>query len=251
MIASAYIFTEGAEIMRKGSLVVKIVTDSADKISALAADMIAQHAKAKPGCAMAFAAGRATERVYAALAATNVKELSECSAFTVCEYEGLAGDDERSCSYRLGRELYSKTGITRIYTPTADNAEEFDAAIAACGGLELAVLGIGTNGHIGFNEPATPYDSYTHETLLTDKTKQMNAELFGGAENVPDKAVTMGLKTICSARNVILVAFGSEKAEIIHQLVYGKTSTYVPAAMLQMHMNMTLLLDEEAAEKIK
>ena len=87
--------------------------------------------------------------------------------------------------------------------------------------------------------------------LSTDKTKQMNAELFGGLENVPDNAVTMGLKTICEAKNVILVAFGSEKAEIIHQLVYGKTSTYVPAAMLQMHMNMTLLLDDAAAEKIK
>ncbi len=229
----------------------KIIIDSADKISALAAEMIAQHAKAKPGCAMAFAAGRATEKVYAALAGMDVKELAECSAFTVCEYEGLAVEDERSCAYRLGKELYSKTGITNIHTPTAGNAEEYDALIASCGGLELAVLGIGMNGHIGFNEPATPYDSYTHEVLLTDKTKQSNAELFGGAENVPDKAVTMGLKTLCDAKNVILVAFGSEKAEIIHQLVYGKTSTYVPAAMLQMHMNMTLLLDELAAEKIK
>ncbi len=244
-------FTEGAEIIRKGCLIVKIIINNAEKISTLAAEMIAQHAKAHPGCAMAFAAGRATERVYAALAAMNVKELSDCSAFTVCEYEGLAVDDKRSCAYRLGQELYSKTGITKIYTPTADTAGEFDENIASCGGLELAVLGIGLNGHIGFNEPATPYDSYTHEVLLTDKTKQSNAELFGGAENVPDKAVTMGLKTICDAKNVILVAFGSEKAEIIHQLVYGKTSTYVPAAMLQMHMNMTLLLDEEAAEKIK
>ncbi len=229
----------------------KIIIDSADKISALAAEMIAQHAKAKPGCAMAFAAGRATEKVYATLARMDVKELAECSAFTVCEYEGLAVGDERSCAYRLGKELYSKAGITNIHTPTACNAEEYDALIASCGGLELAVLGIGMNGHIGFNEPATPYDSYTHEVLLTDKTKQSNAELFGGAENVPDKAVTMGLKTLCDAKNVILVAFGSEKAEIVHQLVYGKTSTYVPAAMLQMHMNMTLLLDEEAAEKIK
>ncbi len=229
----------------------KIIIDSAEKISAVAAEMIAQHAKERPGCAMAFAAGRATGRVYESLAGIDVKELGECSAFTVCEYEGLAKDDKRSCAYRLGEELYSKAGITKIHTPTIDNAEEYDALIASCGGLELAVLGIGLNGHIGFNEPATPYDSHTHEVLLTDKTKQSNAELFGGAENVPDKAVTMGLKTLCDAKNVILVALGSEKAEIIHQLVYGKTSTYVPAAMLQMHMNMTLLLDDKAAEKIK
>lgn len=229
----------------------KIIIDSADKISGIAASMIAEHAKSHPGCAIAFAAGRSTKRVYEALAAMDVKELAECRAFTVCEYEGLEADDKRSCAYRLNEELYSKAGITKIYTPTAENADKFDAEIAACGGLELAVLGIGTNGHIGFNEPATPYDSYTRSVLLTDKTKQMNAYLFGGVESVPEKAVTMGLKTICEAKNVILIAFGSEKAEIIHQLVYGKTSTYVPAAMLQMHMNMTLLLDDEAAEKIK
>ena len=217
----------------------KIIIDSADKISGIAASMIAEHAKAHPGCAIAFAAGRSTKRVYEALAAMDVKELAECRAFTVCEYEGLEADDKRSCAYRLNEELYSKAGITKIYTPTAENADKFDAEIAACGG------------HIGFNEPATPYDSYTRSVLLTDKTKQMNAYLFGGVESVPEKAVTMGLKTICEAKNVILVAFGSEKAEIIHQLVYGKTSTYVPAAMLQMHMNMTLLLDDEAAEKIK
>lgn len=229
----------------------KIIIDSQDKISSMAASMIAEHAKAKPGCAMAFAAGRTTKKVYDALTAMNIKELAECKAFTVCEYGGLEAGDTRSCAYRLNEELYSKAGMTQIFTPNAENADKFDAEIEECGGIELAVLGIGTNGHIGFNEPATPYDSYTHTVLLTDKTKQMNAELFGGLENVPDNAVTMGLKTICESKNVILVAFGSEKAEIIHQLVYGKTSTYVPAAMLQMHMNMTLLLDDAAAEKIK
>ena len=200
----------------------KIIIDSQDKISSMAASMIAEHAKAKPGCAMAFAAGRTTKKVYDALTAMNVKELAGCKAFTVCEYEGLEEGDARSCAYRLNEELYSKAGITQIFTPNAENADKFDAEIEKCGGLELAVLGIGTNGHIGFNEPATPYDSYTHTVLLTDKTKQMNAELFGGLENVPDNAVTMGLKTICESKNVILVAFGSEKAEIIHQLVYGK-----------------------------
>lgn len=228
----------------------KIIIDSADKQSALAASMIIDHAKAKPHCAMAFAAGRTTKQVYDVLAEMKTNELASCEAFTVCEFEGLEQGDECSCSYRLNNALYSKVGITKIHTPSAENADKFDAEIEACGGIELAVLGIGTNGHIGFNEPATPYDSYTHNVLLTDKTKQMNAELFGGVENVPATAITMGLKTICNAKNIILLAFGSEKAEIIHQLVYGKTSTYVPAAMLQMHMNMTLLLDEGAAEKL-
>lgn len=228
----------------------KIITKTKDEITSLAAQMIAEHAEAHPGCAIGFAAGRTTALVYEKLAAMDVKALADCKAFTIADYVGLAPDDERSCANRLNAELYSKVGITKIYTPTVDNADKFDSEIADCGGLELAVLGIGTNGHIGFNEPATPYDSYTHEVKLTDKTKEMNAELFGGADKVPENAVTMGLKTICESKNVILIACGSEKAEIIHQLVYGKTSTYVPAAMLQMHMNMTLLLDEEAAAKI-
>ncbi len=234
----------------KGCDTMKIIVDSRNKISSLAASMIAERVEAKSGCAVAFAAGRTTASVYDALVSLDCKALSECSAFTVCDYVGLAENDERSCAARLYNELYSKAGITDIHNPTEENAEGYDEEIAKCGGLELAVLGIGTNGHIGFNEPATPYDSYTRVVQLTDKTKAMNAELFGGEENVPDNGVTMGLKTICEAQNVILVAFGSEKAEIIHQLVYGKTSTYVPAAMLQMHMNMTLLLDEEAAAKI-
>lgn len=228
----------------------KIIVDNKDKICALAAKMIADTVSAKPECAIAFAAGESTESVYAALAENKGADFSFCKGFTVAEYLGLSADDERSCAKHLHNALYSKLSISCVYTPTAENADKFDEAIADCGGLELAVLGIGINGHIGFNEPASPYDSYTREVLLTDKTKQMKAQEFGGAENVPEKAVTMGLKTLCDAKNVILVAFGSEKAEIVHKLVYGKTSTYVPAAMLQMHMNMTLLLDEEAAAKL-
>lgn len=228
----------------------KIIVDSADKICSTAAELIEETALAKPGCSIAFAAGTTTQRVYAALADKDSAALAGCTGFAVSEYDGLDANDERSCGNELYRELYSKTGVSEFYVPNADNADEYDALIASHGGLALAVLGIGTNGHIGFNEPASPYDSYTRRVLLTDKTKQMKADLFGGTENVPDNAYTMGLKTICDAKNVILVAFGAEKAEIIHKLVYGKTSTYVPAAMLQMHMNMTLLLDEAAAEKL-
>lgn len=228
----------------------KIICKSAPEICELAAGMITDRAEKSPSCAMAFAAGRATARVYKALAGRNASVLSGCAAFTVCDYIGLPEGDERSCAARLNRELYAPCGISRIFTPTEENAENFDSEIAACGGLELAVLGIGINGRIGFNEPATPYDSYTRAVRLTDKTREQNAYLFGSAEAVPETAVTMGLKTICEAKNVILVAFGEEKAEIIHQLVYGKTSTYVPAAMLQMHFNMTLLLDESAASKL-
>lgn len=228
----------------------KIIVDSKENLNKLAAQMIAEHISAKPDCAVAFAAGNTPVGVYEELAKMQNVDFKSCEAFNICEYEGLEKDDERSCANQLNSQIYSKLGITKIHTPTAENAEGYDEEIASCGGLELALLGIGINGHIGFNEPATLYATETHVAQLTDKTKQMKAEHFGGEENVPDTAVTMGLKTICSAKNVILMAFGEEKAEIVHKLVYGKTSTYVPAAMLQMHMNMTLMLDEAAASKL-
>lgn len=228
----------------------KIIVDSKENINRLAAEMIAERVSAKPGCAVAFAAGETPKGVYDELTKMRNVDFSACEAFNICEYEGLEAKDPRSCSGQLKAQLYSKLGITKVHTPTAANSGGFDDEIASCGGLELIVLGIGTNGHIGFNEPATIYDTETHIAQLTDKTKMMKAERFGGAENVPSTVATMGLKTICSARNVILLAFGEEKAEIVHKLVYGKTSTYVPASMLQMHMNMTLMLDEGAASKL-
>ena len=228
----------------------KIIVDSKEKIARLAAEKIAEQVSDKKNSTIAFAAGDTMKSVYAELVQLKDTDFGEINAFNICDYTGLEADDPGSCANEVKEELYSKLGIENVHTPTEENAESFDEEISSCGGLDLIVLGIGLNGHIGFNEPTTLYDSYTHVAQLTDVTKRMKAEKFGGAENVPSHGVTMGLKTICLAKNVILVAFGADKADIIHKLVYGKTSTYVPAAMLQMHMNMTLYLDNEAAAKL-
>lgn len=227
----------------------KIIVDSKENIAARVSSMISGYVAEKPTASIAFVAGDTMHGIYAELANENA-DFSECEAFNVCEYVGLGADDEKSCAYQLENELYSKLGITKTHAPRQSAPEGYDEEIAACGGIDLAILGIGLNGHIGFNEPTTLYDSYTHIAQLTDSTKRMKADQFSGEDKVPTHAVTMGLKTICNAKNVILVAFGAEKADIVHKLVYGKTSTYVPAAMLQMHMNMTLCLDEEAAAKL-
>lgn len=220
----------------------KIITDSRENIERLVAEKLKEFVSEKPDAAVGFAAGSSLSGVYALLEGENFENIS---AFSVCEYIG----DSR-ISNDLNNELYSKTGITKIHTPCEEEPEKYDDEIAECGGLDLVLLGIGLNGHIGFNEPATPFDTKTHVQQLTDSTKRMKAEVFGGEMNVPANAVTMGLKTICNARNVILVAFGAEKAEIVHKLVYGRTETYIPAAMLQLHMNMLLYLDNEAAAKL-
>lgn len=228
----------------------KTIVDSKENIAKRVSAMISEYVKENPAATIAFSAGETYRGTFAELAKTENVDFSQVEAFSVCEYLGLTAQNEKSCAYQLDNELYSKLGITKIHTPGEDDPESYDAEIEAAGGLDLIVLGIGLNGHIGFNEPATLYDTYTHTQQLTDSTKAMKAEHFEGVENVPTHAVTMGLKTICSAKNVILVAFGAQKADTIHKLVYGKTSTYVPAAMLQMHMNMTLCLDEEAASKL-
>lgn len=227
----------------------KIVIDKRDNILQQAAKLISDTVSAKPDCAIAFAAGETLKQVYSELTKNPTVSFSGCKAFNVTEYVGLE-NDKNGCASELYEELYSKLGISEIHTPNAENFESYDDEIAAAGGIELAVLGIGTNGHIGFNEPATLFDTHTHIAKLTDKTKAMKAEHFGGVDNVPVEAYTMGLKTLCSAKNVILCAFGEEKADVVYNLVYGKTSTYIPAAMLQMHMNMTLLLDEAAGAKL-
>ena len=220
----------------------KIITDSRENAEKLVAEKIRKFIEEKPDAVIGFAAGSSLSGVYALLEGESFEKIE---AFSVCEYT-----DSDKISRELYEKLYSKTGIRKIHKPDAEAPESYDDEIEACGGLDLIVLGIGLNGHIGFNEPATPFDTKTHLQQLTDVTKRMKAAEFGGVENVPSTAVTMGLKTICGAKNVILAAFGEEKAEIVHKLVYGRTETYIPAAMLQLHMNMILCLDNEAAAKL-
>lgn len=229
----------------------KIIVDSRENIDKAVAEAVAEFVCDKKDAKIAFAAGTTTEGIYEILSET-ATDFSNTEVFNICDYAGLSPDDERACANKLAA-LYSKLGIKNIHTPSDENDEEaakYDDEIKAAGGIDLILLGIGMNGHIGFNEPATPYDTNTHLQRLTDSTKRMKADVFGGEKNVPEFGVTMGLKTICSSKNVILVAYGEEKADIIHKLVYGKTSTYVPAAMLQMHMNLCLYLDEAAASKL-
>lgn len=220
----------------------KIITDSKEKIINQTAEYVRDFVRNNPDAAIGFAFDENLREVYSAL---DGADFSKINAFSVCEY---VGSDKMSVD--LSEWLYSKTSVANIHRPDANEPEKYDGDIAECGGLDLVVLCIGLNGHIGFNEPATPFDTKTHVQQLTDSTKKMKEASFGGMENVPTHAVTMGLKTICNAKNVILVAFGEEKAQIVHKLVYGRTETYIPAAMLQLHMNMLLYLDNAAAAKL-
>ena len=204
----------------------------------------------KPEAVLGLTAGRSTRGLYELLGRMCAgKELSFAKArvFAVTEYVGA----EPGCSCRelLARELIDHTDLNpaNFFVPDAEAPEQFDAAIQAAGGLDLCLLGIGINGHIGYNEPATPFDSLTHVQKLTDATRRQYA---GTDRQLTEKALTMGIKTIVSSRETLLLATGPEKADAVFKMIYGRTDSTVPAAFLQIPLEVTAYLDPAAAEKL-
>ena len=238
----------------------KIITNdiaaSSEQIANQVKDLLAE----KPDAVLGVSFGRDLIPVYQKL-----KELGQAGelpfgdvrVFVCCEYRDLDKEHEGSVHSYMKNNLFDGAGFneSNIFYPCLcsedeDKLKEYDEQISAAGGIDLMILGIGINGSIGFNEPATPFESYTHAQLLTDKTKKLVAEDFGGAENVPEKGVTMGIKTIVSAKYIDLIAAGEEKADAVHKIIYGKTIPFVPASMLQIHMNLNLYVDSAAASDI-
>ena len=204
----------------------KIITEAKAAADRQAAEEIAALIREKPDAVLALAAGESPKGVYAELRAMCGRgELSFAGVriFALTEYADLPLEHPQNCRHMLEESLISGIDIKpeSCYFLTKDNYAEYDGEISACGGLDLAVLGIGENVHIGFNEPATPFYSFTHIQKLTDRTKRSKAERFGGIDNVPAYGITMGLKTITEARNIILLAYGEEKSAAVYQMVYG------------------------------
>ena len=129
--------------------------------------------------------------------------------------------------------------------------KQYDAEIASFGGIDLQILGIGSDGHIAFNEPGTPFDSLTHIAELTESTIRDNSRLFNDISEVPTKAVTMGLKSIMNARKIVLIATGKNKAKAIHDLLKGPKTIDVPCSILQDHPDCTIYVDEDAYSLVK
>ena len=204
----------------------------------------------KPDAVLGLTAGRTTQGVYALLGQMCAqKEISFAKAkvFAVTEYVGA----EPGCSCReiLERELIGKTDLNpaNFFAPDENAPEQYDAAIRSAGGLDLCLLGIGINGHIGYNEPATPFDSLTHLQKLTDATRRQYAATD---RQLTEKGLTMGIKTIVSSRETLLLATGPEKADAVFKMIYGRTDSPVPAAFLQIPLEVTAYIDPAAAGKL-
>ena len=240
-----------------------LILPDAEQAARKAAEIIAEAIGRKPDLVLGLATGRTMEKVYEHLVAFHRQDgldFSRCATFNLDEYVGLAAEDERSYRRYMDQHLFDHVDIRReaIHVPdgtAADRAGEcraYEAEIARLGGIDLQLLGLGSDGHIGFNEPMSGLYSRTRETGLTAATRRQNAGMFGGiAGQVPARALTMGVGTILEARQCLLLVTGSAKAGILARAVEGPITAMVTASALQLHPDCRVILDREAAAQLQ
>ncbi len=235
-----------------------IVESNYDEMSKTAARIVADQVKRKPDCVLGLATGSTPLGMYRELIAMyqrNEVDFSRVKTFNLDEYYPLPADHPQSYHYFMYQNLFKHINVPReqIHIPQGIAADvekacqEYEKAINAVGGIDLQVLGIGENGHIGFNEPAERMHVATHLTDLTEETVRVNSRFFSSLSEVPRQAVTMGMGTILKARRIILLANGPRKAQAIKEAVSGYITSKCPASFLQVHPDVILILDREAA----
>jgi glucosamine-6-phosphate deaminase len=239
------------------------VLDNSDAVAETLAERVASVLRARPEAVLGLASGRTPVDGYAEmqrLHAAGRMDWSRASTFNLDEFAGISADHPGSFRTFMDAHLFNgvnlRAGRIHFLNGAARDldaeCERYESAIAAAGGIDLQVLGIGSNGHIGFNEPGDDLPVRTHRVTLMESTRRDNAALFGNDPGkVPTEALSMGMGTILHARRIVLVATGDKKAECIRQTVNGRITTRVPASMLQVHTDVELLLDRTAASKIR
>ena len=234
-----------------------IVAKNYEEMSAKAADIMAEVIKAKPDCVLGLATGSTPIGMYDCLVEKyNNKEIdfSAVRSVNLDEYYPITPDNDQSYRYFMNEHLFDRVNIDKANTSvpdgTAENVEEFcrdyEAKMDALGGVDVQVLGIGRNGHIGFNEPDSELLRYTHLTALTPDTIAANARFFASENDVPKHALTMGIQSVFKARKIILLANGKGKAEAVKAMLNGNITTACPATLLCLHPDVTVICDEDA-----
>ncbi len=226
------------------------------------AQAVQQLLRGKPNAVLGLASGRTPLAMYRRLIA-NCRDAGlsfrDVTTFNLDEYLGLPPGDPQSYRAYMQRELFDHVDIDRenTFLPECDDNTEplqagqaYEALIRARGGIDLQVLGIGRNGHIGFNEPTSSLNSRTRIKTLTRDTVAANRQYFDDPDDQPRTALTMGIATIMDARRIVLLATGSEKAEAVRQSIEGPVTAMCPASILQMHETVSVLLDEDAASAL-
>jgi glucosamine-6-phosphate deaminase len=239
------------------------VFPTARDAAAALADHIAGALRTKPDLVLGLPTGRTPVQLYRELAALTERhavDFSRTTTFNLDEFLGLRPDDPASYRRYMERHLFRKINIDRerihVLDGSAPDPEaecaRYERAIREAGGVDLQILGIGSNGHIGFNEPGDSLMARTHRVTLRPETRRANAALFGGdAGRVPGEALSMGMATILQARSIVLLATGVEKAASVERMIHGPITTRLPASFLQLHADTLVVLDEGAARKLE
>lgn len=234
----------------------KVVCDNYEAACIFAADMFSKQLERKPKSVFGFATGGTPLGIYKELtkrAVAGSMDFSQSCAFNLDEYYPISRTHPQSFYHYMNKNLFSKVKFHSTDIPSGEatdidtECKRYDAAIKASGGIDLQLLGIGTNGHIGFNEPSASYSLHTNFMRLTADTINANSRFFSSEETQPTEAISMGIGTIFAARSIILLATGAGKAQIVRKLFDAKLHTDVPACFLLLHPDVTLILDKEAA----
>ena len=235
----------------------KVIVESSDNIASSAAQGYVSFIENKPNAVLGLATGSTPESLYAQLIERCKKgdvSFKNVTTFNLDEYAGLPTDHPQSYRYFMQDKLFDHIDINPANTHVPDafktsdaDMAAYDKAIADAGGIDLQLLGIGVNGHIAFNEPGTPFSSLTHVVELTQETREVNSRFFNSLDEVPTHAICMGMKTIMNCQNIILIALGKNKAQAVHNTIYGDITPDCPASVLQLHPNVTIFVDKEAA----
>lgn len=235
-----------------------MVVQGRQELGAAAAKVIAELVRAHPRSVLGLATGASPLPVYAQLAADSGTDYRQTTCFALDEYVGLAAPHPQSFGQFVRDHVANPLGIAaeRIHVPdgVAEDLEAacalFERGIEAAGGVDLQVLGIGRNGHLAFNEPGSAANSRTRVVALSEDTRRANARFFASPSSVPTHAVTQGLGTILAARNLLLLASGPEKASAVERALNGPVTTDCPASVIQLHPNVTVIADQQAAESL-
>lgn len=230
-------------------------------MSRKAANIISAQVIMKPSCVLGLATGSTPIGTYRQLIEWYEKgdlDFAHVTSVNLDEYKGLSGDNDQSYRYFMNHNFFSHINIPMERTFVPNGLEkDSDAACAAyneiirsCGGIDLQLLGLGHNGHIGFNEPGEAFEKETHCVDLTESTIEANKRFFEKEEDVPRQAYTMGIKNIMQARKILLVVSGEDKADVLAQVLEGPITPQVPASILQLHNDVTVVADEAALSKL-
>lgn len=234
-----------------------ILCENYDEVSKAAAKIMASQLILKPASVLGLATGSTPLGMYKILAEMNQRgdiDFSEVKSYNLDEYYPIDASNDQSYRYFMNENLFSKVNInienTHVPCGTAPDpekeCEDYEKMIESSGGIDLQVLGIGQNGHIGFNEPGASLNSRTHLTDLTENTINANSRFFASEDDVPRQALTMGIGTILKAKKIILLASGANKHRVVTELLNGGINTDVPASMLKLHPDVVLICDRDA-----